>query len=83
MLPIFVMRASSFGSEAAAVTIAGAATAQHQKIDEKEVIRYERQEITLPTFRPKVMVQLAKVEANGPRVRLRRCSPVHCPAGPG
>ncbi len=30
--------------------IAGAAAAQHQKIDEKEVIRYERQEITVTDF---------------------------------
>ena len=37
-------------SFAGLVSIAGLAAAQHRKIDEKEVIRYERQEITLPDF---------------------------------
>lgn len=30
--------------------IAGTAAAQHQKIDDKEIIRYERQEVALPDF---------------------------------
>ena len=30
--------------------LASSAVAQHRKLDEKEVIRYERQEITVPDF---------------------------------